>query len=244
VLVDEGCCGPEARALIAPFASWVSRGRPYVTLKLGVSLDGRIADAAGRSRWITGPAARAAVQAMRRRCDAILVGAETARRDDPGLQPRPAGGRKPWRIVVDSRGRLALSLRLFRGPEAARTIVATTAQCPAARRAAYASAGASVWVLPAAGGGVSLRSLVRRAARHGVLHILCEGGGGLAESLIRAGLPDEYVFFLAPLVIGGSGARAAVGGTGWSLARAPRLRFVETRPVGADLMVRAVPAGM
>ena len=93
--VIEGVGSEEARELIAPFARWISVGRPYLTLKLAMTLDGKIADYRGLSKWITSPAARREVQALRRRADAILVGAGTVRADNPNLLPRPAHGRRP-----------------------------------------------------------------------------------------------------------------------------------------------------
>ena len=111
--IHEGVVADQATELLRPFAKWIQHKTPYVTLKLAMTLDGRIADAQGRSQWITGPAMRGAVHALRRRVDAILVGRETAAIDDPNLLPRPARGRQPFRVVVDSRGRLPPNLRML-----------------------------------------------------------------------------------------------------------------------------------
>jgi diaminohydroxyphosphoribosylaminopyrimidine deaminase/5-amino-6-(5-phosphoribosylamino)uracil reductase len=232
-----GVCRDEARRIIAPFARWVTTGRPLVTLKLGASLDGRIADGRGRSRWITCPASRRRVQALRRGVDAIVVGAHTVRRDDPGLL---CGGRSgPWRVVVDGRRPLPLTSRVLTDAAAERTIVATTRACPAARRLAYARCGARVWILPARRGRVSSAALCKRLGREGILHALCEGGGELAAALIAAGRVDRYVWFAAPLFLGGAGV-PAIGGRGWPLARAPRLRITAVSRCGRDAMIEAV----
>jgi len=235
------CIGSnEARDLLAPFASSMIRKRPYVTLKLAESLDGRIADAAGRSKWITGSAARDIVQELRRRVDAVLVGAGTVLKDDPSLLPRPTKGRLPFRIIVDASGKLPAARRVFSDEASAQTILATTKRCSVSRQAEYAAKGVQVLVLPSAGQGVSLPSLMRTLHALGVMHVLCEGGGEMAGSLIKANLVDEVVMFVAPMFIG-DGGKGSVGGKGWILAKAPRLRIVETRMVGLDVMIRAKP---
>lgn len=241
--VDEGVCREAAEALIATFAKWIVTRRPFLTLKLGMTADGRIADGLGRSQWITGEVSRARVQRLRREADAVMVGASTVCRDDPSLLCRLPGGGEAYRVVVDSHGRTPPGRRVFRDGEAARTIVATTCRCPATRRKAYASGGAQVWVLPAAGGRVSLPALMRRLGALGLLHVLCEGGGELAASLVAGGLVDRYVLFVAPRLMGG-GAVPAIAGAGWPLARAPRLEFVRLARSGADVLIEARPAGM
>lgn len=237
--VLEGIGAPEARQLIAPFKQWIIAQRPYLTLKLAMSLDGKIADERGRSRWITGPAARKQVQAWRRRADAILVGARTVLADDPSLLPTPKGGRRPWRVIVDTHGTLASSANIFTDGHATQTIIATTRRCPARRQAAWRSTGAQVWVLPGARGRVSLAALMQKLGHLGILHILCEGGGELAASLIRAGLVNEFRFFVAPCIIGGRKAPGAVGGIGWALLAAPKLVVTECRRIGKDILIAA-----
>jgi diaminohydroxyphosphoribosylaminopyrimidine deaminase/5-amino-6-(5-phosphoribosylamino)uracil reductase len=239
VQVKRGVLEAEAKRVLAPFASTMTRGRPFVSLKLAVSLDGKVADSGGRSKWISGPAARGMVQELRRRCDAVIVGATTAERDNPSLLPRPARGREPYRVIVDSAGRLPLSAKVLTDESRERTILATTARCPEARRSRYEAAGARVWCLPASNGRVSIKALMRKLQSLGLLHLLLEGGGELAEAWLRAGYVDELVWFVAPLVIGGKGV-PGVGGKGWPLAGAPQFTIVETRRVGPDVMIRAV----
>ncbi|MBI2438932.1 MAG: bifunctional diaminohydroxyphosphoribosylaminopyrimidine deaminase/5-amino-6-(5-phosphoribosylamino)uracil reductase RibD, partial [Lentisphaerae bacterium] len=167
--VIEGICATEARQLIAPFAAWISRRRPYLTLKLALSLDGKIADERGRSRWITGPSARRQVQAWRRSADAILVGAGTVISDDPALWPRPLGRRRPWRVVVATRGNLPARARMLTGNYRAQTIIAATRACPARRRRAWAAQGARVWTLPRSKDGVALAALMKKLGSLGCL---------------------------------------------------------------------------
>jgi diaminohydroxyphosphoribosylaminopyrimidine deaminase/5-amino-6-(5-phosphoribosylamino)uracil reductase len=210
VEVTLGACRKEAEALIAPFAKRMRTGLPYVTLKLGVTLDGRIADSCGTSQWITGPQARKKVQEMRRAADAVMVGARTVRKDNPSLLPRPAKGRAPWRIIVGSDI-----------PEQSKVLVDE-----AAERTLVLSG--------------SLEKILRDLACRDVMHLLCEGGGELAGSLIRAGLVDEFAIFMAPSLLGGSGF-PMVGKKGWALEELPRLRFQTLEKVGEDVLLRAVP---
>ena len=240
VEVTCGVLEQEAESLLAPFRKWITTGLPYFTLKLGMTADGRIADHTGRSRWITGPASRAEVQAMRRRTDAGLVGRLTAEHDDPSLLiPGEPTGRR-LRVVVDSHGRLSPRLKVFSDSARQSTILATTSACTAKRVDALARQGVSVLRLPAKHERVSLKSLARRLGQRGVLHVLCEGGGELAAGLIRAGLIDEYIFFLAPTILGADG-KAAVGTATWTLGHAPLLDFVDCKRVGGDIMLRAIP---
>ncbi|MFH1476530.1 MAG: bifunctional diaminohydroxyphosphoribosylaminopyrimidine deaminase/5-amino-6-(5-phosphoribosylamino)uracil reductase RibD [Verrucomicrobiota bacterium] len=239
--VIEGIGANEALPLIAPFKHWIRTRRPYLTLKLAVSLDGKIADEHGRSRWITGPVARRQVQAWRRRADAIMVGAGTVLADNPSLLPKPADGRRPWRVVVDTHGTLTSAAKIFTDGCQTQTIIATTCRCPARRQAAWRASGAQVWVLPKSEGRVALDALMKKLGGLGVLQILCEGGGEMAAALIRAGLVNEFRFFIAPRIIGGKNAPGSVGGAGWPLSAAPKLVFSECRRMGPDLLITARP---
>lgn len=239
--VAEGVCAEKGLRLITPFAKWIATGRPYVTLKLAMSLDGKIADYRGHSRWITGTAARAMVQDMRRRADAVIVGSGTVLSDDPSLLPRPARGRRPFRVIIDAVGSVKTDARVLSDDAKCRTIMATTPACAAGRKAEWAGAGASVWTLRGSRRGVSLNDLLDRIGRKGLLNVLCEGGSEIASEFIRAGLVDEYVFFLAPRIVGGAGAKGAVGGRGWRLESSPGLMFTDCSGVGKDIMIRAAP---
>lgn len=241
IRVIENVCRAEAENLIAPFAKWITTGLPFFTLKLGVSLDGKIADTTGKSKWITSAASRKAVQAMRRRSDAIMVGAGTLRADNPGLLPRPALGRKPMRIVVSSSGRIPARSKVFIDAECGRAVVAVAKHCAIAAQKALAGSASEVWAFRQTRSGIDLRALARKLGEQGILHVLCEGGGELTESLIRAGLADELVFFVAPKIIGGGEAHSAVKGVGWPLGKGPELDFLECRKSGPDILIRARP---
>lgn len=234
--VVEGVCREAGEALLAPFAKWVTTGEPFVTLKMGMTLDGRIADSKGTSRWITGASSRAEVRRLRQRADAILVGRNTAVMDDPSLRWSKSARLNPMRVIVDSAGKLSPQAQVFSDGQAHNTIIVTTQACAERRVAEYIEGGAEVWRC-GRGKRVSLKMLMKRLGKAGIMHLLCEGGGELAEDLVRLDLVDVFEFFVAPKIIGGEGA-PVVGGRGWSLKNAPNMKFVETRMIGEDIWIR------
>lgn len=235
-----------ARELNRGFLSRLERGRPWVTVKMGMSLDGRTALANGRSQWITSAAARADVQRLRARSCAVLTGIGTVLADDPSLTVRDPrydlGGRPPARVVLDSTLALPPTARLFADPA---PILVFTASVDGARRAALGAAGARLLDVPtAAAGGVELGAVLARLAERQVNEVLVESGARLAGALMRAGFVDELVCYVAPRVLG-AGARGAFA---WPdlerLADAPGFEFVDVRRIGSDLrlLARPVPA--
>lgn len=242
IRVGCGVGGMEAQRLIEPFAQWITSREPWVVLKLGLTLDGRIADASGASRWITGPESRSVVQEERRRSDAILVGIGTVLRDDPSLLPRPDRGRHPWRVVVDPLGRTPRGAKILGDGAAGQTLIAVGAGCDPARAMEFLRCGASVAVIDTMPDGrLSVRAILDHLGKLGVLRVLCEGGAELAASLLDARAADELLLFYAPRVLGGRTAVPAVGGAGRLLDAALGYRIMETSMCGPDLMVRARP---
>ncbi len=214
------------------FLSRVLRGRPFTTLKLAASLDGRIATASGESRWLTAEPARAFVHRLRAGSDAVAVGSNTALADDPELTAR-RGARvvhRPVRVAVDSRLRIPASTKLLDG-----ALILCAPHAPARRRRALERAGARVVPVRARAGHLDLRAAWRRLGELGVNDLLVEGGGGLAAALLAAGLVDRLHLFLAPLLIGGDG-RAVLGPLGADrLARALRPARLVWHRLGPDL---------
>lgn len=209
-----------------------------VTLKLATSLDGRIATAAGESRWITGEASRQAVHRLRADHDAVLIGIETALADDPELTVRLPGynGRQPARVVLDSRQRLTPACKLALTAREVPTYVIATAGEP---DPALLKAGLKVLMVRAVGDDrPELKTVVQALADEGLSHILVEGGGQVAGSFLRCGLVDFLEWFRGPIVIGGEG-RPGVGALAVAaLVDAPHFRRVEVSQLGEDLWER------
>lgn len=224
--------------LNAPWFTYITMGRPHVTLKAAVTLDGKIATRTGDARWVTGPEARAWVHRLRDRVDAVLVGAGTARADDPALTTRLAGGRgrDPLRVVLDTDLTLPLRLRLFTERSTARTLVAHAAP---ARREDGRRLGPGVELLRCrrARGGVSLPDLLARLAARGVTHLLVEGGARVHARFLAEGLVDEVAVLIAPKIVGGDGLPFAAGRGPARMADALRLAGVRVERLGDDVLV-------
>jgi diaminohydroxyphosphoribosylaminopyrimidine deaminase / 5-amino-6-(5-phosphoribosylamino)uracil reductase len=239
--VEEEAC----RRLNEAFAVWATERRAHVTLKAAATLDGRIATAAGESRWITGDAARRDVHRRRARLDAILVGAGTVIADDPLLTARGIrGGRDPVRVILDGELRIPPSARALRPPRSrAPTLVATTGAAPEDRASALAAAGAEVVRLPGEGGRVDLAALAAELGRRELLSVLVEGGGETHAAFLAAGLCDRLLLYVAPRAIGGREAPSWLGEPGVArLADAHGFRFDgPPRRLGEDLLLEAVP---
>lgn len=241
ITVVEDVCSSDAAGLNAGFLSTLVKGRPHVTLKLASSLDGRIATAAGESRWITGASARAEAHRLRAETDAIMVGVATATTDDPDLTCRLPGleARSPVRVVADSWLRLPLTSKLVRSAKATPLWLLARADADAARAAAFAEAGVLVLVTPVLPDKtLDLAAGLALLRKRGITRVLAEGGARLAASLLRARLADEIIWMHAGLLLGRDG-REAVGPLGLgSLAAAPRLRRLECRTVEDDVLER------
>ncbi|MEM0943718.1 MAG: bifunctional diaminohydroxyphosphoribosylaminopyrimidine deaminase/5-amino-6-(5-phosphoribosylamino)uracil reductase RibD, partial [Pseudomonadota bacterium] len=237
VQVDIGLMAAEARADHAGFLSTIERGRPWLTLKLAATLDGRIATSAGESRWITGPEARRRVHLMRARADAVLVGAATARVDDPMLDVRlPGKWFQPVRVVADSGLSLPMEGRLAGSAKTQPLWVLHGAAAPSERREALTEIGALPLDVPETEGGLDLKAGLETLAKRGITRVLSEGGGGLAASLLAAGLVDEIALFTAGKALGGDGL-AAVRGFGLSaLAEAPAFDLASVEELGGDTL--------
>lgn len=206
--VVEGVRSAPAAELQRGFLSRVTLGRPMVTLKLATSFDGRIATAAGESRWITGEAARRHVHLLRLAHDAVMVGAGTARADLPALNVRGFGPvRQPVRVVIANAPVPALPPE---GPDHG-----------------------PLWVLPG-----PVDEALAELGRRGLTRVFCEGGGQLAAALLAAGLVDELVGYTAGMVLGGDGRAAVAPLALGALAEAPRFRLAETRALGGDVFHR------
>jgi diaminohydroxyphosphoribosylaminopyrimidine deaminase/5-amino-6-(5-phosphoribosylamino)uracil reductase len=210
VAVSSGLLAKEAAALNRDFNWWIIKKRPWVVAKIALSLDGRIVTSPADDRWLTSPEARRAAHELRWESDAILVGAETARRDDPKLTVRLPGRRgkkQPIRVVVTRSGNLPRSLQMFTDPRWAETRVFH---------------------------GRPLPEVMRQIGAHEITHVLIEGGGQVLTEAFRAGLVNEVAFFIAPALMG------TIPRALHSLKKEIALREVSCQRVGPDLLCRAL----
>ena len=240
ISVSVGPLADEAAELNRGFVSRMQRNRPWVTLKLGASLDGRTALANGTSKWITGEAARADGHRWRARASALLTGIGTVLEDDPRLDVRLAPtSRQPLRVVVDSRLQTPAAARILDAPG---EVLIYTAGHDASREAAWHARGVRLVALPGAQAKVDLGAMLADLAARGINELHVEAGHKLNGSLLRAGLVDELLVYLAPKLLGAGREMAAFGPLG-TLAEALAFEFTQLDRVGADLRILARSPG-
>ena len=216
------------------FFTFMTQHRPFVHLKLAMSLDGRIATKTGDAKWISGEESRVRAHKMRCKYAAILVGVGTVTADDPMLDVRHVEGPNPRPIVLDPTGRIPLSAQLLSNDHA--PIIATHSMSEESE-ISLRKKGAEVWRLPLIDGSLDLAQLLKQVAEEGLDSILIEGGGETAASFLNAGLVDKVSLFMAPLFIGGRQAIPSIGGEGIEfMAEAIHLHRVTTEWCGADLL--------
>lgn len=234
VEVLTGVLQDEARALNAGFLSRVQKQRPFVTLKLATTLDGRIALPSGESKWITGETARSHAHLVRAQHDAVMVGIGTVLADDPELTCRLPGvdHRRLVRVVADSRARLPLSSKLAQGAPRQPLWLLTAPQVDTEHLRA-----SNVRIMPvaAAEGTIDLSEALRALAEAGLTRVLVEGGARLASSLLKSGLADQLLWYRAPRIMG-DGASAVSGLGVRHLAEMPRVMRKETIRLGEDVL--------
>ncbi len=238
--VEVGCLADEAADLQRGYLARITQGRPSLTLKLASTADGRIATASGESRWITGAASRRMVHALRMNHDAVLIGAGTARADDPDLTVRGLGAdRQPVRIVASRQIRLSEECRLFQTAANPPVWIVCGDDAAASGEAnRWRDAGAKVLPVAADNGQISAVKMLTALGQAGLTRVFCEGGGILAASLLGADLVDELIVFTAGKVIGAEG-QPSIGPLGLAdLSTAPAFELSDTRRIGDDVMQR------
>lgn len=210
--VASGILAAECSSLNEGFNKWISTGWPFVIAKCGMTLDGRLTLPPGSGRWVTSAAARRDAQKLRRAVDAILVGGETVRKDNPRLTIRPSGGRQPWRVVLTKSGKLPRQRHLFLDRFKERTLI-------------YRNK--------------TLEAVLRDLGKKGVLSVLVEGGGEILGWLLDKKLIDKLQIYIAPIFAGGPAV--AFGGTGAeSTLRSLKLENVSYARIGHDVRVTGV----
>jgi diaminohydroxyphosphoribosylaminopyrimidine deaminase/5-amino-6-(5-phosphoribosylamino)uracil reductase len=229
----------KARAWIAPWAKHITVGLPYVSLKLALSLDGRIATRTGESKWVTGPDARAKVHLLRAKSDGIAVGIGTALADDPRLTVRDAPGDSPLRIVFDTKLRLPPTSRLVQTARETPTLVLCGLDAPADAEAQLATHGVECLRSPlSAEGRLDVFAALRSLAQRGIVSLMVEGGAELAGSFLAGRFADELHVFVAPILLGPRGRAGAVDWAGPDTPQqAPRIATPAWELVGNDAYV-------
>jgi diaminohydroxyphosphoribosylaminopyrimidine deaminase / 5-amino-6-(5-phosphoribosylamino)uracil reductase len=260
--VVTGVCEAEARALNEVFIKYVRTKRPFVLLKCALTLDGQLATRTGDSKWVTGPAARAAVHELRHAMDAIMVGRRTIDADNPSLTTRrareqgrvsgrisghdsdrdagdnPITGRDPARVVLDSRLSIDPEARIFRLDSDAATYLIHGPAVDAGRRAVFKDRGARLIEVPTAAGGLDLAAAMDALGAVGITSILLEGGGRLIASALAAKVVDKVNLFYAPKLLGGNDGVPMCAGPGpEKMAEALTLSRVRVATFGPDVMV-------
>jgi diaminohydroxyphosphoribosylaminopyrimidine deaminase / 5-amino-6-(5-phosphoribosylamino)uracil reductase len=233
-----GLCRDEAAEMNRAFFHYIGTQRPYVTLKLALSLDGKIATRTGESKWITGPRSRRRVHRMRHRADAVLVGVGTILADNPSLDVRGHRRSRITKVVLDSRLRCPQQALIFLSGDP--VVIFHGSHANEAARSALEKRARLIEVA-SDGSGLAWRSLLAELGRLKVLDLLVEGGSRVAASALSAGVVNRIAFFYGPCVIGGEGL-SGVGDLGIDrLDECLRFSAVRVRRLGPDLLVEAVP---
>lgn len=237
--VVESALQTEAQGLIKAWSKFIITGQSYLTLKLAISLDGRIATRTGASKWITGPESRLRVQTLRASHDAVMVGVNTVLADNPRLTVRDIPGRSPVRVIVDSKLRIPVTSQVVQTAGQTPTCVVTTVGAPKPQEEALQAAGVRVIRVPAsAEGRCDPAIMLRELAAREVVSVMCEGGSELGGSLLASGLADELHVFVAPLLLGPRGRPGAVDWAGpENPSDAPRIDPPRWELCGGDAYV-------
>ncbi len=235
--VVTGVCEKEALRLNERFFTWITKQRPFITLKYAMTLDGKIATATGDSKWITGEEARTMAHRLRRQHDAVLVGIGTVLADDPELTTRLVRGKNPVRVVLDSNLRISLMAAVLN--PAAETLIFTGEDADVVKgEALSALPNVEVVRLPLTDGKLPITQVVQKLAERGITSLLVEGGSSVHGAFFDAGLADRVCAFIAPKLIGGAQALTPIGGAGTDLVETGwQLEEVEVKQLGSDIML-------
>ncbi len=238
IKVEVGFLEEKLRKMNEVFIKYITRRMPFVAVKIGQSLDGKIATRTGDSKWITADKTRAYARLLRRDYDAIMVGVNTVLRDDPCLDAWPTGMKQPFKIVVDSQLSTPQDAKVFSGNS--RVIVVTPPSKPGqeTENRGILSAKARILEVKEKEGQVNLKDLLKKLAQMEITSIFVEGGGMLIGSLFDEGAVDKVMFFISPKIIGGREAIGSVMGRGISrIEKAIKLKSVKLRRIGEDFLV-------
>lgn len=234
--VEVGSLADEAQAINAPYLKLLSAGRPWVLAKWAMTLDGRTATRTGSSQWISCEESRRLVHQLRSRVDAIVIGRETARMDNPLLTARPPGPRTALRVVVDTRATLSPTSQLVRTARETPLLVAVGDSSPVSERRRLEQSGCEVLVCEGQSHEERLACLLAELGQRRLTNVLVEGGGRLMGTLLDADQIDEVHVFVAPKLLGGEAARSPIDGEGVAeMAHSFQLDNSQWQQIGPDL---------
>lgn len=236
IQVDVGILEEECRELIRIFSHFITTQKPYVIMKYAMTMDGKTAAYTGRSRWITGEAARAHVHQLRHNCMGIMVGVNTVLQDDPLLTCRLEQGKNPIRIVADTHLRTPLSSRIVQTASQVPVILATCQKDPS-RLSPYRDAGCTVLTIKEEQGHLSIPDLMEALGKQKIDSILLEGGGTLNWGMLKNHAVHRICTYIAPMLLGGNTGKTPVGGLGFEAPdQAVRLTSPKITPYGEDFL--------
>ncbi len=236
IKVKGGILEKEVRKLNEVYVKYITSGMPFVTLKVAMTADGNIATSRGDSKYITSTEARTFVHKLRSEVDAVLVGVNTVKRDNPLLNSRLVDGKDPLKIVVDSTLSIPPGSKLLREPS--KLIIATTKSAPRKRIENLKKRGVTLIIAKTFEGKVDLKDLMRQLGEHEISHVLIEGGAEVNSSAFKQKVVDKILIFTAPKIIGKG--HEAVGNLGITkVAKAIKLKDYQVQKIGTDILIEA-----
>ncbi len=249
IKVKSGICENQAKDLNASFIKYITKGSPFVTLKMAQSLDGKIATKTGDASWISSASSRRLVHLWRKQADAVMVGAGAVLKDDPLLTARTGDrnqkpkGRQPIKIIVDSGLKIPLSAKIFSKKSPAKTIIITSKNAPKNKiRALLNKKNTEILAFDSRDGKINLKNAMKLLAKKGIINIMIEGGGELTGSALTQGIVDKVLFFVAPKIIGGRSAKTSVEGDGVGRAAdALTIKNLTVEKIGPDYLFTGEP---
>ncbi|OOM72329.1 riboflavin biosynthesis protein RibD [Clostridium puniceum] len=227
----------ECKKINEIFIKYITSKIPFVILKSGISLDGKIATYSGKSKWITSKESREDSQKLRNRLNSIMVGINTVIADDPELTCRINDEKKLIRIVVDTKLRIPLDSKVIKNNNNL-TIIATTLNSDKKKKQKLIALGVKVIEVSENNNKVDLKELVKELGKAGIDSILIEGGGTLNFSALEEKIVDKVIFYISPKILGGKKSKSCIAGMGFSeLEEAPNLKDISYRTIGEDLVI-------
>jgi len=240
VEVEVGILKNKCELLNESFVKFIRTGNPFVIMKSGISLDGKIATNLGESQWITCEKSRKLVHEMRGKVDAILVGSGTVIKDDPKLTVRlnRRGFKNPIRVILDRRSRIAINSKVFENADRNKVIYVTSPKLSKEKEKRLRDIGVDILVLENKRKRIKLETLLKELGKRDIVNVLIEGGSELNASALKENIVDKAILFVAPIIIGGNKAPGFIGGDGTlKLKDVVRLKNIESKKVGDDLMI-------